>query len=101
MTPEKAENEIETIELMLELYCGGNHGTRSGLCEDCRELLDYTRARVEACPQLDNKPTCKECTVHCFAKSRREKIRQVMRYAGPRMVVYHPVRAVRHWLREG
>jgi hypothetical protein len=26
----------------------------------------------------------------------REKIRQVMRFSGPRMIIHHPVMAIRH-----
>lgn len=29
-------------------------------------------------------------------KREREKIREVMRFSGPRMIFYHPVMAVRH-----
>jgi antitoxin component of MazEF toxin-antitoxin module len=30
----------------------------------------------------------------------RDKIRTVMRYAGPRMIFYHPVLAIKHLLRK-
>lgn len=30
------------------------------------------------------------------AESKREKIREVMRFAGPRMLLYHPAMALRH-----
>jgi hypothetical protein len=28
----------------------------------------------------------------------REKIRAVMRFSGPRMLLYHPITAIRHFL---
>lgn len=44
----------------------------------------------------NNKPTCAKCPVHCYNARRREQIRQVMRYAGPRMLIYHPRLAILH-----
>ena len=38
------------------------------------------------------------CPVHCYQKARREQVKVVMRYAGPRMVWEHPVMSIRHWL---
>lgn len=34
--------------------------------------------------------------VHCYKPAMREKIREVMRFSGPRMMLYHPVLAVSH-----
>ena len=98
---EKAENiEIETLRIMLEIYCGGNHGTSSGLCAECNELLEYASKRVSVCPQLPDKPTCRLCKIHCFAPEKRAKIREVMKYSGPRMALSHPVLAIKHLLKE-
>ena len=35
---------------------------------------------------------------HCYKPEMRERIRQVMRYSGPRMITKHPVAAIRHLL---
>lgn len=70
-------------------------GPRS-LCAECTNLLDYALQRLEKCPFGSDKPKCSACTVHCYRKERREKIREVMRYAGPRMVTRHPVMTARH-----
>ena len=34
--------------------------------------------------------------VHCYQTEMREKIRQVMRFSGPRMLLYHPALALWH-----
>ncbi|MDR2525428.1 MAG: nitrous oxide-stimulated promoter family protein, partial [Oscillospiraceae bacterium] len=34
----------------------------------------------------------------CYRADMREKIRAVMRYAGPRMLLHHPVMAIRHFI---
>jgi hypothetical protein len=48
------------------------------------------------CPFHPDKPPCSKCPVHCYNPALRERIREVMRYAGPRMLGKHPVMAVRH-----
>ena len=85
---------------MLEIYCKGNHGIPSGLCAECGELLDYARNRIDVCPNLPEKPTCRACKIHCFASDKRNTIRLVMKYAGPRMALYHPLLAFKHLLRD-
>jgi predicted amidophosphoribosyltransferase len=88
--------ELHTIEAMIALYCREQHGTRNGLCDECRELLAYARARLARCPYQQGKTTCARCPVHCYKPSVRARIRVVMRYAGPRMLYRHPWLAVRH-----
>lgn len=81
---------------MIRLYCHDRHGTRDELCAGCRELVDYARVRLERCPFGEDKPTCARCPVHCYRPEMRQRIRAVMRYAGPRMLLRHPLLAVRH-----
>lgn len=88
--------ELKTLEKMLEIYCRARHGGRP-LCAGCRELLDYASARLRLCPRSP-KPACKDCPVHCYSPAMRARVREVMRYAGPRMAYRHPVLALRHLL---
>jgi YbgA-like uncharacterized protein len=89
--------EFAMIAAMLGMYCRAHHGERdAALCAKCVELHDYARRRLERCVFGDAKPTCANCTVHCYKPSMRERVRHVMRWAGPRMVWRHPVMAVRH-----
>ena len=94
----RLRRERETVEAMIELYCRAQHLTPVGLCDECAELADYARARLEHCRYGDEKPTCANCPVHCYKPAMRERIRAVMRYAGPRMLLRHPVMAIRHLL---
>ena len=66
------------------------------ICPVCQELLDYARLRSEKCPFMKEKTFCANCKVHCYKPEVREQIRQVMRFSGPRMLIYHPVLAVWH-----
>lgn len=91
--------EDQTISAMIEIYCREKHGSRDSLCPQCSDLLAYARFRLEKCPFQEEKPTCANCPIHCYQPARKEQIRVVMRYAGPRMLLHHPILAIRHlWI---
>ena len=92
----RINREKKTVKAMLKLYCRNFHGPNTKLCRECSELLSYSFKRLEKCSYGDNKPTCVDCPTHCYKFERREKIREVMRYAGPRMLLYHPILAIFH-----
>ena len=92
--------EKRTIEAMVHLYCRDHHGTTDGLCADCKVLLGYALQRLDNCPFEESKPACNRCEVHCYSKSMRERVKVMMRYSGPRMLLHHPILAVRHLLDE-
>ena len=83
---------------MIEVYCAGQHGTQQGLCPECETLQAYAAQRLEHCPFGEKKGTCARCPIHCYKEEMRRKIRQVMRYAGPRMLYKHPILALWHLL---
>jgi hypothetical protein len=83
---------------MISFFCRHQHHPDCVLCEECRQLFDYAHARLLHCPFAPEKPTCAKCLVHCYKKDMRERIRQVMRYSGPRMILHHPILIIRHLL---
>jgi len=90
--------ELETIRAMFRIYCGDHHARRAVDCDDCAPLLDYATRRLVRCVFGREKPTCANCTVHCYTASMRVRIKDVMRYAGPRMMWRHPLLAIDHLL---
>src|SRR3954454_16357742 len=76
--------EWKTIDAMLRIYCREQHG--GALCDECEALKRYVRLRLDRCRFGEEKPTCAKCPVHCYQRDRREQIRAVMRFAGPRML---------------
>lgn len=66
------------------------------MCPDCQALSEYAKLRSQRCPFMEEKTFCSNCKVHCYKPEMREKIRQVMRFSGPRMLLYHPVLAIWH-----
>ncbi|MFN2108172.1 MAG: nitrous oxide-stimulated promoter family protein [Anaerolineae bacterium] len=88
--------EEKTIAAMVALYCHDHHGTKADLCAECDTLLAYARERLKHCPYQERKSTCAKCPIHCYKPEMREKVRDVMRYAGPRMLLRYPLLAVSH-----
>ena len=84
---------------MIRIYCRFKHRMRNALCPDCKQLEEYAHKRLECCPFVEDKPACEKCSAHCYKPEQREKIREVMRFSGPRMIFYHPVEAARHLIR--
>lgn len=103
----RREREKRVVSQMIALYCRGHHapGDRTEtahcgepVCPACAELDAFAVARTERCPHMDTKTSCNKCPTHCYPAQKQELIRQVMRYAGPRMLLHHPIAAVRHLL---
>ena len=93
----KRGRERAVVTQMIAVYCHGNHGTRRGeLCRDCVALTDYVDTLFCFDPFMATKTFCSQCRVHCYAPAQRAAIKDVMRYAGPRMLLRHPVMTIHH-----
>jgi hypothetical protein len=97
---DRLERERRTVDAMIGIYCRAHHGSSGSPCHDCSQLMAYAHQRVSRCRFGEGKPTCANCPVHCYRPDMRERIRQVMRYSGPRMLLRHPYLAMMH-LRDG
>ncbi|QZE14789.1 nitrous oxide-stimulated promoter family protein [Halosquirtibacter laminarini] len=94
------QRDKEMMAKMIQIYCKHHHQPREkGKCDECESLKDYAMKRLENCPFGEEKPICKRCTIHCYSKDRREEIKKVMRFSGPRMLFYEPLFLVEHILR--
>ncbi len=90
--------ERRTISVMIQIYCQGSHHSNGHLCPECEQLAAYAMQRLDKCPFQAAKPTCAKCPIHCYRPAMRQQVRQVMRYAGPRMMLRHPFLAILHSL---
>ncbi|NVO03054.1 MAG: nitrous oxide-stimulated promoter family protein [Bacteroidetes bacterium] len=91
--------EKQTIKAMVEIFCKDHHQDSASLCSECSSLLEYAFKRIEYCQFKDKKPACNNCTVHCYSESKREKVKEIMRYAGPKMALRHPYLSLLHLLK--
>ncbi len=85
------------MRAMVRIYCRAHHGGDK-LCAECSELLEYAFCRLDRCPFGAEKPTCANCPIHCYKPAMRDRVKVVMRYAGPRMTLRHPILAAFHIL---
>ena len=95
MAGKRIAREKKTIEKMIALYekqCP-QAAAESGHYD---ELFTYAEKRLDKCVFGEEKPACKQCPVHCYQPAKREEMKQIMRWAGPRMLWRHPILTVRH-----
>lgn len=97
MAKSKIDREKEVVGRMIELYCKKRLGM-SVVSEEYKTLKAYAHKRLDMCKFGNEKPNCKKCPIHCYKPEMREKIREIMRWAGPRMMIYDPAAAIRHLL---
>ena len=100
----RIEQEKRIVRKMIELYCR-HHLHQDQMPEEYQHLADFACRRLDHCTYGEQKSACKDCPTHCYAPKEREAIREVMRWAGPRMIWYAPKDAfihffhiVKHWL---
>ena len=89
----QTEKDRKTLEAIGRIYCVAHHDSAkdtSGLCPSCRDTVDATLARTEACP-FGHESNCQDCKVHCQRGEAQARIRKMMRYSAPRMALRHPL----------
>lgn len=102
-TPELLRHDLQILAKFICVYCHAKHtqchritlkgfdlkeltGTDLELCPDCAKLLAHAFVKRSHCPR-DPKPQCKHCPTHCYQKVYRERIREVMRFSGMRLLL--------------
>ena len=94
MAASKTNKDLKTLEAMARIYCSKWHAASAkdaaGVCEECRTAVEATFNRADACP-YDHAHNCQDCTTKCQRGENQERIKQIMRYAAPRMIYRHPL----------
>ncbi len=100
--PDQLGCEFKTIKAMVNIYCRAHHNStrKSVPCCECAEFIRYANEKLDRCPYGQNKPTCNRCPIHCYKQQQRQQAKEIMRYAGPRMLLKHPILAIKHLLAE-
>jgi hypothetical protein len=103
--PAQLGNEFKTIKAMVNIYCRAHHSTgkdedKSEPCSECSEFIRYVNEKLDRCPYGQNKPTCNKCPIHCYKAAQRQQAKEIMIYAGPRMLLSHPILAIKHLIAE-
>ena len=105
------KKDIRLIGKFVEVYCAGRHGAIArgtfdlpaglesrNICPECASFLEYAVARRLKCPLEAEKPTCKRCRIHCYAPKQRETVREIMGYAGRRLIMRGRLDYLWHYL---
>ncbi len=97
----RLRREWRTVDAMIAIACRGRQHERAAgrapvALPGCAELRAYAEQRLLRCPFGEAKPTCNNCQVHCYRPEMRQRVRDVMIFAGPRMLLHHPVLALLH-----
>ncbi|KFZ36237.1 nitrous oxide-stimulated promoter [Shewanella mangrovi] len=92
--------ELRTINAMVHIYCRAHHSISDELCDECKSLVAYAETRLDRCPYGQQKPACRHCPIHCYKAEPKAQVQTIMRYSGPRMLLRHPLLAIRHLLNE-
>ena len=89
--------ERENIRKTFGVYCNANHGTTDGkLCPKCTALLSTVMLKIQRCPYGITKPICDACETPCFGESVTKDFRDVMKSGQKKMLLSHPLMAVKH-----
>lgn len=94
----RIEKEKHIITVMIKLYCRKKHKCKIELCPECKTLDEYAQKRLDHCRHGENKTFCAHCPTQCYQKKYKEQMKEVMRFSGPRMILYHPVEVIKHTL---
>jgi hypothetical protein len=86
----KLAREAKTVHAMIAIHCRSQHASSEVPCAACLALWNYADQRLARCPFGEAKPNCARCTIHCYRPAMRERVREVMRSAGPKMALRHP-----------
>lgn len=97
MTASRIGREKLTIRRMIALYA--RRCPQALQDEEHYQALNaYADKRLDKCVFGEEKPACKQCPVHCYQPAKREEMKQIMRWAGPRMLWRHPILTILHLL---
>lgn len=109
---EKREVELKTMGEIIGIYCHLQHGKinlfrhmmhrwrgtykeNMQLCEDCEDVWKFSKQRIDRCPYMEEKTFCSMCKTHCYGRY-REKVKAMMRFGGPRMLLISPIMVIKH-----
>lgn len=95
MSGKRIHREKLTIHKMIALYQKGCPQAEPDQAY-YQALFEFAQKRLDKCVYGENKPACKHCPVHCYPYVRREEMKRIMRWAGPRMIWHHPLLTVQH-----
>ena len=94
--PEIIKREKKMVDAMVHIFCRDHHRNGETLCGRCSELRDYAKNRLDSCRFQEKKPVCGRCGLICYNLKNRDHAETMFNYAGPRMMLKHPMLGLHH-----
>ncbi|WP_054955569.1 nitrous oxide-stimulated promoter family protein [Paenibacillus dakarensis] len=91
----KIRKEQDIVLKMIRIYCKKKHHQKD-LCAECQDLNNFAMKRLSLCQFGEEKTACAKCPIHCYKPDYRQRIKEVMRFSGPWMLLYHPIESIKH-----
>lgn len=93
------EKDRATLNAIARIYCDAHHGEApkdsDGLCSSCCAAVESTMDRVSVCP-FGHAGNCEDCSVKCQRGGDQKRIKEIMKYAAPRMFLRHPLMSLEY-----
>lgn len=90
----RVQRDLRTLQAIGSIYCAAHHAGAlkddAGMCEECAAVIKYTHERASACP-YNHEGNCQDCKLKCNRGEQQQRIKAIMKYAAPRMLVKHPI----------
>ena len=90
----QSEKDLRTLRAIGCMYCKAHHASSvkgpHGLCEECTATVAFTHERTKNCP-YGHAHNCQDCTTKCNRGQQQQRVKAMMRYAAPRMLLRHPL----------
>ena len=86
---EKKSYEMFIVSKMIDLYTRMDVDSRNS-------LKSYVLNRIDHCPHIRTKTFCSHCSSKCYSPEMSIKIKDVMKYAGWRMLFVDPKLVFKH-----
>ena len=102
MDDNRTARDRKVLEAMGRIFCKAHHSGEKdpcALCSLCHEIVEVTLVRTASCP-YGHEGNCQDCAIHCQRGEAQERIREIMRYAAPRMVLRHPLMTMEYLRRK-
>jgi superfamily II helicase len=96
------DRDKKTVMAMAQIFCRGhNHicSPEDSLCPQCLSVVEYSNEKTQRCP-YKHQGTCNTCPTQCYTQEMRLAIREIMAYSGPRMILHHPIMAIRYLIKK-
>lgn len=68
----------------------------ASLCDECLNLALKAQIHTQHCVRMQEKSFCHLCPKSCYSKQDLKQISAMMKYSGKKIILYHPILALKY-----